>query len=79
MVASSTASRDSGAALVNAASEPRIARLAEFLDAERAADAINRIARAEQQLDLNVNTQLVVETLLNDLASLTLSHRALNL
>ena len=70
---------DSEVALVNVVNEPRIARLAEFLDAERTADAISRIARAEQQLDLNVNTQLVVETLLNDLASLTLSHRALNL
>lgn len=32
-------------------------------------EAIHRLARAEQHLDLNVNTQLVVETLVNDLSS----------
>jgi DNA polymerase-3 subunit delta' len=36
-------------------------------DTESPAAAINRIAEAERQLDLNANTQLVVETLSNDL------------
>jgi len=34
------------------------------VDAESAAAAINRLAEAERQLDLNANTQLIVETLL---------------
>lgn len=48
-----------------------IARAAESLPASRAIDLINRLARAEHQLDLNANTQLCVETLLNDLARLS--------
>ena len=38
------------------------------LNAEQAAGAINRIAGAERQLDLNANPQMCVETLVNDLA-----------
>ncbi len=34
------------------------------IDVESAAAAINRLAEAERQLDLNANTQLIVETLL---------------
>ena len=40
---------------------------------ERAADAIQRIALAERHLDLNANTQLVVEALANDLARIRAS------
>jgi DNA polymerase-3 subunit delta' len=56
--------------LVNAASSAQITQVAKHIDAERAADAISRITQAERHLDLNANTQLVVETLLNDLANL---------
>jgi len=42
----------------------------------RAADAINRIALAERQLDLNANVQLVVETLLSDLSGLSSAREA---
>jgi len=38
---------------------------------ERLAAAIERIAQAEQQLELNVNTHLCLETLANDLVNLT--------
>ena len=40
------------------------ANAAKPIDAESAAVAINRLAEAERQLDLNANTQLIVETLL---------------
>ncbi len=41
---------------------------AQFMNAETAAAAINRLAEAQRQLDLNANTQLIVETLVGDLA-----------
>ena len=41
---------------------------AQFMDAETVASAINRLAEAQRQLDLNANTQLIVETLIGDLA-----------
>lgn len=44
------------------------AHTAPFAGAECVAAAINRLAEAERQLDLNVNTQLIVETLVGDLA-----------
>lgn len=47
-----------------------IERLAADLDAEAAASTLSRLTFADRSLDLNVNTQLVVETLLNDLARL---------
>jgi DNA polymerase-3 subunit delta' len=40
---------------------------AERMSLSGASAAVRRIAEAERQIDLNVNTQLVVETLLNDL------------
>lgn len=46
----------------------RIEQAAQTMNRERAADAIYRIVQAERQLDLNVNTQLCVESLGNDLA-----------
>ncbi len=56
------------AAIVNAALHDRIEHAAQALDAARAADAIYRIVQADRQLDLNANTQLCLETLLDDLA-----------
>ncbi|MEK7711392.1 MAG: DNA polymerase III subunit [Planctomycetota bacterium] len=44
-------------------------------DTESPAAAINRIAEAERQLDLNANTQLVVETLSNDLCGASVAAR----
>jgi DNA polymerase-3 subunit delta' len=44
---------------------------AQAIDAESAAAAINRLAEAQRQLDLNANTQLIVETLVGDLAGST--------
>jgi len=41
---------------------------AQGIEAKSAAIAINRLAEAERQLDLNANTQLIVETLVGDLA-----------
>ncbi len=43
------------------------ANSAQFIDAESVASAINRLAVAERQLDLNANTHLIVETLLHEL------------
>lgn len=47
------------------------ANTAQFMDAETVAAAINRLAEAQRQLDLNANTQLIVETLVGDLAGST--------
>ncbi len=44
---------------------------AQFIGAETVATAINRLAEAQRQLDLNANTQLIVETLVGDLAGST--------
>jgi len=44
-----------------------IERMAGDLDAEAAASALSRLTFADRTLDLNINTQLVVENLLNDL------------
>ena len=41
---------------------------AQFMRAETVAAAINRLAEAQRQLDSNANTQLIVETLIGDLA-----------
>jgi len=51
---------------------------AQDIEAEAAATAINRLAEAQRQLDLNANTQLIVETLVGDLAGSTVvwDHRA---
>ena len=58
------------AAVVNAGLRNSLDHAAKTTDPEHAADAIQRITQAERQLDLNVNTQLCVETLLNDLANI---------
>ncbi|MGD2108797.1 MAG: DNA polymerase III subunit [Phycisphaerae bacterium] len=64
-------------AIVNSAHAVQVKASASAIDAKCAAQAINRIAQTERQLDLNVNTQLAVETLLNDLARLSQGQRAL--
>lgn len=54
-----------GPSLCNARRLSDLERLATGMDQE---SAIGRLAQSERQLDLNANVQLVVETLLNDLA-----------
>ncbi|MGB2986630.1 MAG: DNA polymerase III subunit delta' C-terminal domain-containing protein [Phycisphaerae bacterium] len=54
-------------AIVNDGWQPQIEQGSKSIDPPQAIEAINRIARAEHQLDLNANTQLCVETLLSDL------------
>lgn len=56
-----------GAAVVNLAQADQIDRAAKVMSVQSAGDVINRLAQAERHLDLNANTQLCVETLLNDL------------
>ena len=56
--------------LVNRAWRSEVEQAAKSMQPEQAAQAINRIAQAEQQLNLNANTQLVVEVLLTDLAGI---------
>lgn len=58
-------------AVVNTAQREQIDRSAATIDVEHAAQAINRIAQTQRQLELNVNTQLAIETLVNDLAHLS--------
>ncbi len=53
--------------LVNVPWRSLIEQAAGAIDPERAASSINRLALAEQQLNLNANTQLCVEVLLSDL------------
>lgn len=60
-------------AVVNVHLADRLRRTAERLPPQRTADAIERITRAERQLDLNANVQLVVETLANDIARIARS------
>ena len=67
-LASERESKNPSAQSVNAA-----AAQANGADPEPVADAIQRIALAERHLDLNANTQLVVETLANDLARIQTS------
>jgi DNA polymerase-3 subunit delta' len=55
-------------AVLNSAWRDRLDQAAASIDVECAAQAINRVTQTERQLDLNVNTQLAIETLLNDLA-----------
>ena len=54
--------------VVNTNLSARIEEAARSTSAEQACGAVSRIVQAERQLDLHVNTQLCVETLLNDLA-----------
>lgn len=56
--------------MVNVQAKTSLASMAEGADRSDVIRAINRLAEAEHHLDLNANTQLVVETLLNDLARL---------
>lgn len=58
-------------AILNTTHREQIDRSASTVDVEHAAQAINRIAQTERQLELNVHTQLAVETLLSDLAHLS--------
>lgn len=53
---------------VNKSSIALLEQAAGVISGRDAIEAINRIARAEHELDLNVNTQLCVETLVNDLS-----------
>jgi len=64
-----------GPDIVNEHQRDFVRRIADHLAVARAADAVERIARAERHLDLNVNTQLVLEALLNDLATLLVGER----
>ena len=54
--------------MVNTNLSARIEEAARSTSVEQACGAVSRIVQAERQLDLHVNTQLCVETLLNDLA-----------
>ena len=53
--------------LINNRHRREVQRIAEKLDAESAAAAIQRIARTEADLAANVHTQLVLDALLIDL------------
>lgn len=53
--------------VVNAGLQGQIDRTATSVTPTLAADRINRIALAERQLDLNANTQLCIEALIDDL------------
>jgi len=54
--------------IVNLAWEQKLQQTTTTVSIERAADAVNRLARAQRQLNLNANTQLVVDALMNDLS-----------
>ena len=56
--------------IVNLSWDEQIREGSVAMGAERAIAAVRRIVQAERQLDLNVNTQLCIETLANDLARL---------
>jgi hypothetical protein len=56
--------------VVNASSGSVVAKAAAQIGAEPAANAVQRIAQAERQLAQNVNTQLLLDALLIDLARL---------
>ena len=58
-----------GAKLVNEALAENLSDVAGRMEPDFAIEAVNRLARAEHHLDLNANTQLVVETMVNDLAA----------
>ncbi len=58
-------------AILNTTHREQIERSTSTIDAEHAAQAINRIAQTERQLELNVHTQLAVETLVSDLTHLS--------
>lgn len=53
--------------VINKARVGELRSWSQCLDAERAAAMLDRLAEAERQLDLNANTTLVIESLLNDL------------
>jgi hypothetical protein len=55
---------------INASSGSVVAKAAAQIGAEPAANAVQRIAWAERQLAQNVNTQLLLDALLIDLARL---------
>ena len=55
-------------ALVNTSHQPLIAKISQHVQTENAAEAISRMVQTERQLDLNANTQLVIETVVTGLA-----------
>lgn len=57
-------------AVVNAAGLSDLEAAAKRVDVNQAIKAVNRLAEAERQLDLNTNAQLCVEVLINDLAGI---------
>jgi len=59
------------ASIVNTAQTELLAHVTASIDLEHAAEAVNRIAQTERQLDLNVNTQLAVGTLISELTHLS--------
>ena len=59
------------APLVNVAGAGSLQKAAGALSPSAAIEAVNRIAEAEHHLDQSANTQLCVETLVNDLARLS--------
>ena len=61
---------DAGTGVVNASHRAELEASAAVVDEGAAIEAVNRLAGAHRQLDLNVNTQLCVEVLINDLAGL---------
>lgn len=54
--------------IVNLAWDKKLQQTAKTVSIDRAVDAVNRLARAQRQLNLNANTQLVVDALMNDLS-----------
>jgi DNA polymerase-3 subunit delta' len=58
-------------AIVNASQLSQIGEISQQVAPQKAAEAIGRIALAERHLDLNANTQLVIEALIVDLARLS--------
>ena len=56
--------------IVNRAWEKELQRATGTVSMDRAAGAVNRLALAQRQLDLNANSQLVVDALFNDLSNI---------
>lgn len=61
---------EAGPVVVNASYRSELESAAALVDAGAAIEAVNRLAEARRQLDLNVNTQLCVEVVINDLAGI---------
>jgi len=65
------------ALVINKSMSPALKAATESLSTIRAADAIRRLAQAEQHLERNVNVQLCVENLVNDLTRISTDRKAL--